>query len=111
MTDVPTVPTFCDSADRIAAAEQAVSVLCAVITDLDRHADGTGWLNEFREQRISAIEEVIAARWPRRWLLAARLRRQLRASVSGCESGRTWHQQRAQAMTAEWILGPLGSSR
>jgi hypothetical protein len=31
--------------------------------------------------RVSAIEEVFAARWPRRWLLARRLRRSLRASV------------------------------
>lgn len=31
--------------------------------------------------RVTAIEEVFAARWPRRWLLAARLRRRLRASV------------------------------
>jgi hypothetical protein len=36
---------------------------------------------ELLEARVSAIEEVIAARWPRRWLLAGRLRRSLRASV------------------------------
>ena len=33
------------------------------------------------EARVTAIEEVFAARWPRRWVLAARLRRSLRASV------------------------------
>ena len=36
------------------------------------------------ERQVVRIEEVIAARWPRRWLLLRRLRREIRASV------RTW---------------------
>lgn len=32
--------------------------------------------------RLIRIEECIAARWPRRWLLWARLRREIRASVA-----------------------------
>jgi hypothetical protein len=39
------------------------------------------------EERITRIEECIAARWPRRWLLWARLRREIRASVA------TWDEQ------------------
>ena len=35
------------------------------------------------ELRLTRIEEVIAARWPRRWLLLRRLRREIRASVAG----------------------------
>ena len=38
---------------------------------------------EVTERRVTAVEECIAARWPRRWLLLRRLRRELRASVSG----------------------------
>lgn len=106
MTEAPTMRAHSDTADRLAAAEEAISVICGVITDLDRQADGIGCLNELREQRIAAIEEVIAAGWPRRWLLAARLRRHLRASIRGGHSTSPWHEQRAQAMTAEWILGP-----
>jgi hypothetical protein len=64
MTDVATVHAFPGTPDRLALAEEAVSRLCGVIADLDRQADATGWLNELREQRISAIEEVIAAGWP-----------------------------------------------
>lgn len=108
MPNARTVPTSCDTADRIAAAEETISALCDVVADLGRQADGTGGLNELRERRISAIEEVIAAPRPRRWLLAARLRRQLRESVHGGVSPGTWHEQRAQAMTREWILGPRG---
>ena len=35
------------------------------------------------EDRISALEEIVAARWPRSWLLRRRLARSLRASVAG----------------------------
>jgi hypothetical protein len=106
MTEAPTARNFSAAGERLAAAEEAISLLCGLIGDLDDQADGTGWLNELREQRISAIEEVIAAGWPRRWLLAARLRRQLRASVRECHPAGTWHERRAHAMTAEWIVGP-----
>jgi hypothetical protein len=107
MTDVATVRAFPGTPDRLAAAEEAISRLCGVIADLDRQADATGWLNELREQRTSAIEEVMAASWPRRWLLAARLRRRLRASVRGYHPTGNWHEQRASTMTAEWLLGKL----
>lgn len=66
--------------------------------------DMMGHLNELREERISAVEEVIAARWPRRWLLSLRLRRQLRQSVRGYDwAGRSWHDRRAAWMTNEWL--------
>jgi hypothetical protein len=35
------------------------------------------------EDRVIRIEEVIAARWPRRWILRWRLAREIRASVAG----------------------------
>lgn len=41
----------------------------------------TDALAEMLEHRISALEEITAARQPRRWLLRARLGRQLRRSV------------------------------
>ena len=34
------------------------------------------------EDRVARIEECIAARWPRRWLLWARLRREVRGSAA-----------------------------
>jgi hypothetical protein len=37
--------------------------------------------------RVIALEEVAAARWPRRWFLAARLGRLLRRSVRDIEDG------------------------
>lgn len=37
--------------------------------------------------RVVQLEEVMAARWPRRWLLAARLGRVLRRSVRDIEDG------------------------
>jgi hypothetical protein len=53
------------------------------------------------ERHIAAIEEVFAARWPRRWLLAARLRKSLRDStryiVTGCDFG----ERREQATMIE----------
>lgn len=38
---------------------------------------------EVLEDRVTRLEEVIAARWPRRWILRRRLARELRASVAG----------------------------
>jgi hypothetical protein len=35
------------------------------------------------EERVIRLEEIVAARWPRSWLLRRRLARELRASVSG----------------------------
>ncbi len=39
--------------------------------------------NDVIEGRLLRIEECVAARWPRRWLLWRRLRRDIRASVAG----------------------------
>jgi hypothetical protein len=59
-------------------------------------------LDELRERRISAIEEVLAAPWQRRWLCAWRFRRRLRASVRECAwAGESWHDRRGQAMSEE----------
>lgn len=75
-------------------------------TDEDDPLDVIGHLNELRERRISALEEVIAARWPNRWLLALRLRRGLRRSVhSNSRAGQSWHNRRAAWMTDEWLAG------
>jgi hypothetical protein len=72
--------------------------------DDDLH-DLVGQLNELREQRISALEEVIAARWPRRWLLSLRLRRRLRQSTNAYRwAGRSWHNRRAAWMTDAWVV-------
>lgn len=37
------------------------------------------------EERVIALEEIFAARWPRSWLLRWRYARELRASVAGYE--------------------------
>jgi hypothetical protein len=34
------------------------------------------------ERRVILLEEIVAARWPRSWLLRRRLRREIRASVA-----------------------------
>lgn len=38
---------------------------------------------ELLEDRVMRLEEIIAARWPRSWLLRRRLAREIRASVAG----------------------------
>jgi hypothetical protein len=43
----------------------------------------TDWGIDAVEDRVSALEEVIAARWPRSAVLRRRLRRGLRASGAG----------------------------
>jgi len=66
-------------------------------------AEGFEWSMQMHQEtdaRVTAIEEVIAARWPRRWLLAVRLRRQLAASVAsyGDWAGEAWADKRSQAV-------------
>lgn len=39
--------------------------------------------NDALEDRVIRIEEIIAARWPRSWLLRRRLAKEIRASVDG----------------------------
>jgi hypothetical protein len=62
-----------------------LAALHALVTRFIRGALAESRMNdeidEVLELRVAAIEEVLAARGPRRWLLAARLGRVLRASV------------------------------
>ena len=43
----------------------------------------TDWAADSLENRVVRLEEIIAARWPRSWLLRRRLAREIRASVAG----------------------------
>ena len=56
------------------------------------------------EDRISALEEIVAARWPRSWLLRRRLARSLRASVAGYAAPRDFAGRRSQAVGDELIF-------
>jgi len=70
----------------------------------------TDELAELLERRVAAVEEVIAARWPRRWLLAARLRRQLRAATRDYGwAGPDFYSRRAQQVSdTYWDQGQPG---
>jgi len=61
--------------------------------------------------RVAALEEVAAARWPRRWLLAARLGRTLRASVRHIETGGTFAARRAESASLAVHPGRRGGAR
>lgn len=63
---------------------------------------GTDSLAEHLEYRVAALEEITAARWPRRWLLRARLGRKLRGSVRNLP-GQTWAERRSEAAGLDWI--------
>ena len=52
--------------------------------------------------QVVMIEEVIAARWPRRIVVRARLRRDLRASVRHVE-GRSFADRRINALGTGWL--------
>jgi hypothetical protein len=57
------------------------------------------------EDRVSAIEEVLAARWPRRVFLRRRLARQLRASdATFAWAGSDFRTRRAEAMSENIVL-------
>jgi hypothetical protein len=61
-------------------------------------------LAELIERRVADMEEVLAAPWPRRLVLARRLRRSLRASVRGYEGwAGDFFAQRAEAVMCRWL--------
>ena len=62
--------------------------------------------DEMLEWRIARLEEIEAARWPRRILVRRRLARDLRASVAGYGwTGQNWRDRRAQAVGDSWPEG------
>lgn len=63
---------------------------------------GTDSLAEHLEARVAELEEIAAARWPRRWLLRARLGRQLRDSIRHFP-GATFADRRGEAASADWL--------
>jgi hypothetical protein len=73
--------------------------------DAERHARSVNfasslddWAIASLEDRVSAIEETLAARWPRRVLLRRRLGRQLRASArTYAWAGRSFRARRTEA--------------
>lgn len=69
------------------------------VLDYARYTDS---LMDALETRLAALEEVAAARWPRRLVLALQLRRSLRASVRSF-AGSSFAQRRREAVSAEWL--------
>jgi hypothetical protein len=67
-----------------------------------RESLDTDSLAEALEYRVSALEEIVAARWPRRMVLRARLARQLRASLRNVQ-GSTFAERRAEAAGLDWL--------
>jgi hypothetical protein len=54
------------------------------------------------EERVAALEEIIAARWPRSWRLRRRLARRLRASAATFAwAGGDFATRRAEAMSED----------
>ena len=52
--------------------------------------------------QVVVLEEVIAARWPRRILVRRRLRRDLRASVAHVQ-GASWTDRRINSLSTGWM--------
>lgn len=70
----------------------------------------TDQLAEQLERRVTALEEITAARWPRSIAVRWRLARDLRASVAGyCEACPDFESRRLQAIGDGWIE-PLSAS-
>lgn len=70
--------------------------------DVIEESNVTDLLSEHLEYRVARLEEITAARWPRRWLLRARLGRKLRASVRHFP-GQSFGERRMEAAAADWL--------
>lgn len=77
------------------------------VLDNARYTDS---LMDVLEARLMALEEVAAARWPHRLILASRLRRSLLASVRPF-TGRSFAQRRREAVSAQWLSAEPATPR
>ena len=64
---------------------------------------------EISELRITALEEIVAARWPRSIVVRRRLARDIRASVAHVQ-GETFTDRRGETITTGWVK-PLRGQR
>lgn len=65
--------------------------------------------DEFAEElllQVIAIEETIAARWPRSMMLRWRLSRDLRRSVARVQHGATFTERRMETIGTGWMVPP-----
>lgn len=62
----------------------------------------TDSLVQHLEYRVAALEEIVAARWPRKIIIRRRLARRLRASVRGVQ-GATFAERRSEAAGLDWL--------
>jgi len=77
--------------------------------DVVRDSIETDRQAEVTELRMTAIEEILAVRWPRSIGVRRRLARDLRASVAHVE-GATFTERRIEAIGSGWIR-PLWRQR
>lgn len=76
----------------------------ALAVELNRVIDFADEAQSELERRVIALEEIIAARWPRRVFLRRRLARELRASARAhAYAGRSFRARRGEATSDELI--------
>ena len=79
--------------------------LGSFFADLNYSIEMTDAATGALEDRVSALEELLAARWPRRALLRRRLARKLRASsATFAWAGADFRTRRAEAVSEEIAL-------
>jgi hypothetical protein len=61
---------------------------------------------EINEMRITALEELLYTRWPRRIAVRRRLIRDLRASVAHVDQGETFAERRSETISSGWVKPP-----
>jgi hypothetical protein len=82
-------------------------ILRSFAVDVARQVDFTDEAIDSLEDRVAALEEVAAARWPRRVALRRRLARSLRASAAAhAYAGPGFAARRAEAVGLELTARP-----
>lgn len=83
-------------------AAHVAEALLMLRHEVRQYNDFRDQMNELRSRRISALEQPLSARWPRRLLLRARLARAIRHGACTWAPG-PWHAQREQYVFEEWV--------
>jgi hypothetical protein len=93
---------LCHTLSRMYDADSIAEALLILRCEVRDNCDWADQMSALQSRRISALEEALSARWPRRQILRLRLASTIRKSARR-RAGMSWHDRRAEYVFEEWL--------